>query len=197
MIRNRFLTVYDFSACPILEVLGSFTFMRRFEKGMVGGRFMVGSKGLQAFVLVAVMVLAPLSGCFGENMSARVNSESDVVITPETLSGGVFQGLTIAAEKDLSAFVPYLILNEDSGYVQNSTVVDLRAGESVLLNVLAPPRTNTALVLIGDFGRDTWPIRAIDESWKTWYERGGHQLDDNPGITRAVSYTHLTLPTKA
>ena len=153
---------------------------------MAGGGFMGGSKGLQAFILVTVMVLAPLSGCFGEDMSSRVNSESDVVITPETLSGGVFQGMTIAAEKDLSAFIPYLILNEDSGYVQNSTVVDLKAGESVLLNVLAPPRTDTALVMIGDYGRDTWPIRSIDESWKTWYERGGHQLDDNPGVVRVA-----------
>ena len=78
---------------------------------------MGGSKGMQAFLLVTVMILAPLSGCFGENMSDQVNSESDVVITPQTLSGGVFQGLTIAAEKDLSAFIPYLILNEDSGYI--------------------------------------------------------------------------------
>ena len=153
---------------------------------MVGGGFMGGSKGLQAFILVTVMFLAPLSGCFGENMSSRVNSESDAVITPEVLSGGVFQGMTIAAEKDMSAFIPYLILNEDSGYVQNSTVVDLMAGESVLLNVLAPPRTDTALVMIGDYGRDTWPIRSIDESWKTWYERGGHQLDDNPGVVRVA-----------
>ena len=78
---------------------------------------MAGSNGAQALLLVLIMSLAPLSGCFGENMSSRVNSESDVVVTPETLSGGVFQGMTIAAEKDLSAFIPYLILNEDSGYV--------------------------------------------------------------------------------
>ncbi|NCG01619.1 MAG: hypothetical protein GWP25_07500, partial [Euryarchaeota archaeon] len=112
---------------------------------------MGGSKCMQALVLVLIMAFAPLSGCFGEDMSSRVNSESDAVITPEVLSGGVFQGMTIAAEKDLSAFIPYLILNEDSGYVQNSTVVDLKAGESVLLSVLAPPRTDTAVVLIGDY----------------------------------------------
>ena len=147
---------------------------------------MDGSKGLQALMLVTVMFLAPLSGCFGENMDERVSSENDVVVTPQTLSGGVFQGLTVAAEKDLSVFIPYLILNEDSGYVQNSTVVDLKAGESILLNVLAPPRTDTALLLIGDYGRDVWPIRSIDESWKTWYERGGQQSDENQGIVRVV-----------
>jgi hypothetical protein len=62
----------------------------------------------------------------------------------------------------------------------------LKAGESILLNVLAPPRTDTALLLIGDYGRDVWPIRSIDESWKTWYERGGQQSDENQGIVRVV-----------
>ena len=37
------------------------------------------------------------------------------------------------------------MMNEDTGFVQNSTVVDLKAGESVLLTVLAPPRTDTWL----------------------------------------------------
>ena len=55
--------------------------------------------------------------------------QSDVVVTPEVLIGGVFQGVTISADRALSAFVPYL-LNEDTGFVQNSTVVDLKAGET-------------------------------------------------------------------
>ncbi len=135
-------------------------------------------------LLVLVFISASFSGCFGENEVDGVSSANDVVVTPAILSGGVFQGLTIAAEKDLSAFIPYLIKNDDTGYVQNSTVVDLEAGESVLLNVLAPPRTDTAVVLIGDYGRENWPIRFVDESWKTWYVRNGYDLDDNPGIKR-------------
>ena len=140
--------------------------------------------GSRALLLVLVMFSAAFAGCFGENELDRLNSEDDVVITPQTLSGGVFQGMTISAEKDLSAFVPYLLLLEDSGFVQNSTVVDLKAGESVQLNVLAPPRTDTAVILIGDYGRDSWPLRSIDESWKTWYNRGGYDFKDNPAITR-------------
>ena len=135
-------------------------------------------------LLVLVFISASFSGCFGENEVDGVSSANDVVVTPAILSGGVFQGLTIAAEKDLSAFIPYLIKNDDTGYVQNSTVVDLEAGESILLNVLAPPRTDTAVVLIGDYGRENWPIRFVDESWKTWYVRNGYDLDDNPGIKR-------------
>lgn len=145
---------------------------------------MAGGRGLQALVLVLIMMMAPLAGCFGENDSDGVVRSGDVTITPVTMIGGVFQGLTISAEQDLSAFIPYLIKNEESGFIQNSTVIDLRAGDSVLLNVLAPPRTDTAVVLLGDYGREDWPIRSIDESWKTWYDRSGFESGDGPGILR-------------
>ena len=145
---------------------------------------MAGARGIQALTLVLIMVMAPLAGCFGENDEDGVVKSGDVTITPVTLIGGVFQGLTISAEQDLSAFIPYLIKNQESGFIQNSTVLDLRAGDSVLLNVLAPPRTDTAVVLLGDYGRENWPIRSIDESWKTWYDRSGFEGDDALGIMR-------------
>ena len=145
---------------------------------------MAGRRPTQAMLLILVFLSASFSGCFGENEVEGVSSANDVVITPAILTGGVFQGLTIAAQQDLSAYIPYLIMNEDTGFVQNSTVVDLEKGDSVLLNVLAPPRTDTAIILIGDYGRESWPVRFVDESWKTWYSRDGYDLDDNPGITR-------------
>ena len=145
---------------------------------------MAGARGIQALTLVLIMVMAPLAGCFGENDEDGVVKSGDVTITPATMIGGVFQGLTIAAEQDLSAFIPYLIKNQESGFIQNSTVLDLRAGDSVLLNVLAPPRTDTAVVLLGDYGRENWPIRSIDESWKTWYDRSGFEGGDALGIMR-------------
>ena len=147
---------------------------------------MAGRRPTQAMLLILVFLSASFSGCFGENEVEGVSSANDVVITPAILTGGVFQGLTIAADKDLSAFIPYLILNKDTGFVQNSTVIDLEAGDSVLLDVLAPPRTDTAVVLISDYGRESWPVRFVDESWKTWYARDGYDLKDNPGITRVV-----------
>ena len=145
---------------------------------------MLGRSSSRAVLLVLLMFSAAFSGCFGENESTKVSSSEDVVITPEILVGGVFQGVTIAAQKDLSAFIPYLIMNKDTGFVQNSTVVDLSAGESVLLSVLAPPRADTAVILIGEYGRDSWPVRSVDESWKTWYQRGGEEMKDNTGVTR-------------
>jgi hypothetical protein len=145
---------------------------------------MAGGRGLQALTLVLIMVMAPLAGCFGENDNDGIVRSGDVTITPVTMIGGVFQGLTISADEDFSAFVPYLIKNQESGFIQNSTVLDLRAGDSVLLNVLAPPRTDTAVVLLGEYGREEWPIRSIDESWKTWYDRSGFEAGDAPGIMR-------------
>ena len=85
----------------------------------------MGQRFGQAFFLVLLMLLTPLSGCFGEQDAGGLGSTEDVVITPPVLTGGVFQGVTIAAEVDLAVFVPYLMLNSDNGFVQNSTVIDM------------------------------------------------------------------------
>ena len=146
----------------------------------------MGQRFGQALFLVALMLLTPLSGCFGEGDGEGFDSLEDVVVTPATLIGGVFQGVTISADADVSAYVPYLMLNPDNGFVHNSTVVDLKAGESVLLTVLAPPRTDTAVVLFGDYGRDNWPVRSLEESWRTWYQRDGPDRTDNSGIQRVA-----------
>ena len=145
---------------------------------------MGGRGSIRALFLVLVMFSAAFSGCFGETNEDGIDSERDVVITPQTLSGGVFQGVTITAKADLSAYIPYLILNEDNGFVQNSTVIDLKSGESVQLSVLAPPRTDTAVVLLGEYGRDIWPVRSIDESWRTWFDRRGYDVKDGPSVIR-------------
>lgn len=138
---------------------------------------------LTAGLLVLLFCLAPLSGCFGDDGDDSLKS-GDVVVTPAVLMGGTFQGMTVAADADMSVYVPYLIMNPETGFVQNSTIVDLEAGDSVLLTVLAPPRTDTALVMVGEFGRENWPIRDLEESWRSWYARDGHENDDNQGIVR-------------
>ncbi len=62
----------------------------------------------------------------------------------------------------------------------------MKAGESVQLTVLAPPRTDTAVILVGEYGRESWPIRSIDESWKTWWERGGFEAQSGQGVSRVA-----------
>ncbi len=162
---------------------------------------MLGRSSSRAVLLVLLMFSAAFSGCFGETEQSGINSEEDVIVTPQMLSGGVFQPMTITAKADLSVFVPYLILNEDSGFVQNSTVIDLKSDESVQLSVLAPPRTDTAVVLLGEYGRDVWPIRSIEESWKTWFDRRGYDSNENPSIVRipgvngsldTISYSNIS-----
>ena len=111
-----------------------FTNNRSIEKGLLLRLNM--QRGITASFLALLFCLAPLSGCFGEDSDPSI-SEGDVVITPAKWIGGEFQAITIAAESDLSAFVPYLILNPEDGFVQNSTIVDIEAGESVQLTVLA------------------------------------------------------------
>ena len=145
---------------------------------------MAGMRGLHAMALMLIMVMAPLSGCFGENESGGGVTIDDAAITPQVMTAGVFQGVTITAEQDLSAFVPYLIKDEVTGYVVNSTVVDLRAGEQVQLSMLAPPRADTGVILLGSYGRDNWPIRDANESWATWYAEDGHKTADGGAIER-------------
>ena len=140
--------------------------------------------------LVLLFCLAPMSGCFGEEVD-NVVSEGDVVITPSVWIGGEFQAITISAESDLSAYVPYLLLNPENGFIQNSTVVDLKAGDSTQIIVLAPPRTDTAVVLVGEYGRDEWPIRDLTESWKSWFARDGFKETNSQGITRISSNTSI------
>ena len=145
---------------------------------------------ITAGFLALLFCLAPLSGCFGEEVDSPLSS-NDVSITPSVLTGGIFQGVTITAESDLTAFIPYLIMNPENGFVQNSTIIDLKAGKSTQLTVLAPPRTDTAVVLIGEYGRDDWPIRELTESWRTWFDRGGYSSSDNQGVSRTSSNTSL------
>ena len=68
----------------------------------------------------------------------------------------------ISANSDMSVFFPYFT-RPGSAKAQNGTVFDLKSGDSVSLNVI-PPRNSDVILLIGDYGRENWPIRAPDVS---------------------------------
>ena len=55
---------------------------------------MLGRSSSRAVLLVLLMFSAAFSGCFGETEQSGINSEKDVVVTPQMLSGGVFQPMT-------------------------------------------------------------------------------------------------------
>lgn len=132
---------------------------------------------LQAGMLVFLMFSATFAGCFGEgggasnpdaeslSLSVSGSSNSSMVIP-----GGEWVSIVFEADVDMSVFIPYFIQDPGSMRAQNGTVLDIQAGESIALKVLFPPRNEDIVMLIGDIGRENWPIRAPDESWVMWQE---------------------------
>jgi hypothetical protein len=90
------------------------------------------------------------------------------------------------AKASMSVFIPYLIIDPSTLFVQNSTVLDLSRGERLSVSILAPPRTETMLFMIGESGRQNWPIRNQEESWVSWLSRSGERGGAGNGIIRVA-----------
>ena len=143
---------------------------------------------MRVLLVVFLVLIAPLSGCLRDSAEG-VTSES-LEVSPDSISSGLFQELTLKAHSDLSVFVPYLVRDPDTGFVQNSTVVDIEAGGSITLDMLAPPRNEFLVLLLGEIGRYSWPVRSADESWESWLERGGASVSDQ-GVERMSGNSSL------
>ncbi|GIT41955.1 MAG: hypothetical protein Ct9H300mP10_09650 [Methanobacteriota archaeon] len=154
----------------------------------------VSSRSGIALLLVTVMVSAPLGGCLFTEEEGEANASS-LTVSPEVLEAGVFQQVELNAKAAMSVFVPYLVIDSTTGYVQNSTIVDLSSGSSMTLEVLAPPRTDSMMLLVGEKGRDAWPVRDVGESWNSWLMRGGDTGKDGHGIERVAHSENATLDT--
>ena len=124
-----------------------------------------------SLLLVFLMLGASIQGCFGEDESVLASAD-DLDISPEPLTAGIFQSVYFHAEKAMRVLIPYLVLQPDTGYVQNGTILDLGAGEDDEIVILIPPRTDYFAVLIGESGRNHFPIREGNVSWMTWVEDG-------------------------
>ena len=127
----------------------------------------VRSRSGIALLLVAVMVSAPLSGCIFPEEESPANASS-LSVNPEVLEAGVFQQVELSAKAAMSVYVPYLVIDPATGFVQNSTVIDLSKGSSATLEILAPPRIGSVMLMVGDKGREHWPARDASESWMSW-----------------------------
>ena len=132
--------------------------------------------------MVAVMSLAPLSGCFGEEGDAEPLSDDSLSVWPNIIQGGDWTVIKLDADSDMSVFVPYFVQDPGSMRAQNGTVFDLRQGDSASVNILFPPRNSDVFLLIGDYGRENWPIRASGISWATW----GSGVDEGSSSVMAV-----------
>ena len=139
-------------------------------------------KKILSISVVALFLVTSIAGCLGDEDEEKL-SVNDIVISPETMIAGKFQPLVITAKKDISVFIPNLVIDPISNYVQNGTVLDMKTGETKQLISLAPPRINSAFVFLAEYGNLNWPIRSPSESWESWVDRGGFN-DKEWAVTR-------------
>lgn len=141
----------------------------------------------RALLLTLLFATSMFAGCFGSNDDAMPISE-DLDVGVQTMFGGIFQNVKFTSKTDLAVFIPYLIQNPDSGFIQNSTVLDLKSKESVEISILAPPRADSAAFLIGEYGRENWPVREANISWATWLDLNGYKSTNNGGVMRNTTH---------
>ncbi len=131
-----------------------------------------------------LMLLSSVGGCFWRGDDAA--GPEDLTLSAEGISAGFFQDVGFEAKASMSVFIPYLIMDPSTLFVQNSTVLDLSRGERLSVSILAPPRTETMLFMIGESGRQNWPIRNQEESWVSWLSRSGERGEAGNGIIRVA-----------
>lgn len=134
--------------------------------------------------MIMLMLLSSVSGCFWRGGDAA--GPEDLTLSAEGISAGFFQDVGFEAKASMSVFIPYLIIDPSTLFVQNSTVLDLSRGERLSVSILAPPRTETMLFMIGESGRQNWPIRNQEESWVSWLSRSGERGGAGNGIIRVA-----------
>ena len=122
--------------------------------------------------VIALFLAVSFAGCL-ENNEDNTISPNDIVVNPVTLVGGEFQPLVLSAKRDISVFIPHMVIDPASNYVQNGTVLDMKIGETKQLTILAPPRIDVAFIFLSYYGTEIWSIRNPSESWNNWVERGG------------------------
>jgi hypothetical protein len=127
---------------------------------------------LKSIAITFLFLVSSIAGCLGDEDMGSLSTE-DVVVSPETMIGGEFQPIVITAKKDMSVFIPTLVIDPLSNYVQNGTVLDMKIGETKQLISMAPPRIDSAFIFLADYGTKNWPIRNSNESWENWVNREG------------------------
>ena len=144
----------------------------------------MSARALPAVGMIMLMLLSSVGGCFWRGDDAA--GPEDLTLSAEGISAGFFQDVGFEAKASMSVFIPYLIIDPSTLFVQNSTVLDLSRGERLSVSILAPPRTETMLFMIGESGRQNWPIRNQEESWVSWLSRSGERGEAGNGIIRVA-----------
>ena len=142
--------------------------------------------------LVAFLLLFPaISGCVEEESVEPL----EISFSVDFLVGGEFQTIRIVSSDRMSVLVPYLLVNPETGYVQNGTVLNFNSGfESQTVEILGPPGALECIFLMSEFGREEWPVRKTNESWREWVDRDGHLLGLDGNIGARLQSTNSTYP---
>ena len=119
-------------------------------------------------LIIFLLLCSPLSGCFGEDDSG-LPSANDLEINGLLIAGD-WSKVTLVSNSDLSVYIPYFVIDPGSLRAQNGTVLDLESGSNVDVEWLLPPRNLNAILLVAEYGREDWPVRASNESWQDWIE---------------------------
>ncbi|MBJ23363.1 MAG: hypothetical protein CMB64_01710 [Euryarchaeota archaeon] len=125
-----------------------------------------------SFLLILLVLNASMVGCFAKDDGSNVADSGALNIAPDPLTAGIFQSVYFKADEAMRVLVPYLVLQPNTGYVQNGTVLDLGENEDKEIIILIPPRIESFVVLIGEPERKFFPIREGNVSWGTWIENG-------------------------
>ena len=79
--------------------------------------------------IVALFLSVSFAGCLENEQDSSI-SPNDVVVNPNIMMGGEFQPLVITAKRDISVFIPHMVIDPMSNYVQNGTILDIKTGET-------------------------------------------------------------------
>tara|TARA_B110000196_G_scaffold202177_1_gene173189 strand:- start:462 stop:2222 length:1761 start_codon:yes stop_codon:yes gene_type:complete len=148
---------------------------------------------LKSIAIIFLFLVPAIAGCLGDKELVSLSAE-DVIVSPETMIAGEFQPLVITAKKDMSVFIPNLVIDPLSNYVQNGTVLDMRIGETRQLISMAPPRIDSTFIFLADYGTQNWPIRNSNESWENWVNRNGI-VDEGLVVERVMPSEGTSLDT--
>ena len=127
----------------------------------------MGRVEYHALLLILLFLNASMVGCFANDDGSDVADASALNIAPDPLTAGIFQSVYFKADEAMRILIPYLVLQPNTGYVQNGTVLDLGENEDEEIIILIPPRIDSFIVLIGEPGREYFPIREGNISWSS------------------------------
>ena len=84
----------------------------------------------RAMMMVTVMCLASLSGCFGEEEISEELSRSELRVMPSVIPAGEWVTITLKADSDMSVFFPYFL--QDPGSMRAQMVLSSISKREIL-----------------------------------------------------------------